>query len=466
MKNDQKVTRRNFLKTTVVGATGAFVAPLVVPSSVFGATAPSNRINVGVIGCGRIAREWDIPNFTKADDARIVAVCDIDTKRLADGKKFISDLYTKKLGSIYNDICTYDNHFELLKNKDIDAVMVCTPDHHHAKLAMDAVYAGKDVYLEKPASLTIAEGRAMSNAVNSTGRIFQHGTQQRSMSQFRIACELVRNGRIGQLKTLEIGKRSDPPGGETKEMPVPANLNYDAWLGSTPWVYYTEERVHPQHDYGRPGWLRCEQFGSGAITGNVIHHLDIAQWAMGTEYTGPIEITAKAEFPAPGSGLWDVHGVFQTEALYANGVRMYCGETDETKLDGLKLTGTEGWIFVCYGPYSVTASDPATITSQKTLQASDPNILLWKPGANDIHLEESADHHQNWLAAIRSRKQPVTNAEIAHRTTSVCMLQHIAMKMRRKLYWDPIRERFKNDDEANAMLSRVQRYPYNIQISY
>jgi predicted dehydrogenase len=194
----------------------------------------------------------------------------------------------------------------------------------------------------------------------------------------------------------------------------------------------------------------------------VIHHLDIAHWAMGMEYTGPIEISAQAEFPAPWSGLWDVHGKFSTEMRYPNGVRMYCFEVSQDKPDGLLMTGTEGWIFVAYGTYNITASDQTTITSQKTLIASDPKILAWKPGPNDIHIEESPEHHLNWLSCVRSRKQPLTNVEIAHRTTSACLLQHIAMKVPRKLYWDPIREHFKNDDEANAMLSRAQRYPYNI----
>ena len=220
--------------------------------------------------------------------------------------------------------------------------------------------------------------------------------------------------------------------------------------------------MHPQHDYSRPGWLRCEQFGAGMITGWGAHHFDIAHWAMDTEYSGPIEISAKAEFPAAGSGLWDVHGKYQSEMLYANGVRVYGMENNEAKPNGVLFTGTEGWIFVCRGNYTASANDPVAAASSKALQASDPKILTWKPGPNDIQLEQSADHHLNWLAAVRSRKQPITNAEIAHRSCSACLLQHIAMKLPRKLYWDTIRERFKNDDEANAMLSRAQRYPYNI----
>ena len=461
MKNNH-VSRRRFLKTTVAGAAGTFIVPTVVPSSVFGANAPSNRINIGAIGCGRISRDHDIPGVWKADDIRITAVCDLDSRRLDDAKKYVSDYYTKKSGKPYTDVRAYGNYLELLDNRDIDAVLISTPDHQHAKLAIDAVYAGKDVYLQKPTSLTISEGRAMSNAVNSTGRIFQIGSQQRSMPQFRIACELVRNGRIGQLKTVEVRLPGDPAGGKTEEMPVPANLKYDAWLGQTPWVYYTLDRVHPQHDYSRPGWLRCEQFGAGMITGWGAHHFDIAHWGMDTEYSGPIEISATAEFPAPDSGLWDVHGKFHSEMLYANGVKVYGMEDSKEKPNGVLFTGTDGWIFVCRGNYTASANDPKTAGSSSALQASDPKILAWKPGTNDIHLEVSADHHLNWLEAVRSRKQPITNAEIAHRSCSVCLLQHIAMKLPRKLYWDPLRERFKNDDEANVMLSRAQRYPYNI----
>jgi len=460
MKNNQQLSRRNFLKTTAAGAAGAFVVPFIVPSCVFKSNAPSNRINIGAIGCGRISRDHDMPGVWRDENVRITAVCDLDSKRLADAQKLVSEYYTKKLELPYNDVRTYENYLELLENKGIDAVLISTPDHQHAKLAIDAVNAGKDVYLQKPTSLTISEGRAMSDAVRSTGRIFQIGSQQRSVPQFRFACELVRNGRIGKLETVEVRLPGDPPGGNTEEMPVPENLNYDAWLGQTPWVYYTLDRVHPQHDYSRPGWLRCEQFGAGMITGWGAHHFDIAHWAMDTEYTGPIEITAEAIFPEPGSGLWDVHGKYQSEMLYANGVRVYGMENSKEKPNGVLFTGTEGWIFVCRGSYTASANDPETASSQKSLQASDPKILAWNPGPNDIQLEQSADHHINWLEAVRSRKQPITNAEIAHRSCSVCLLQHIAMKLPRKLHWNPATERFINDNEANAMLSRVQVHRY------
>ena len=211
----------------------------------------------------------------------------------------------------------------------------------------------KDVYLQKPASLTIAEGRAMSNAVMASGRILQVGSQQRSWKQFHRACELVRNGRIGEIKHVEIGLPGDPSGPDAPAMPIPANLNYDAWLGSTPEVYYTEMRVHPQNGFSRPGWLRCEQFGAGMITGWGAHHVDTAHWGMNTEYTGPVEVWGTAEFPT--HGLWDVHGKFLTHAVYANGVTM---DISGDFPNGIKFYGSEGWIFVTRDEM-VTPTDPA-----------------------------------------------------------------------------------------------------------
>jgi len=357
---------------------------------------------------------------------------------------------------VYDGVTGYLDYRELLKNQEVDAVLISTPDHWHALIAIHAVAAGKDVYLQKPASLTIAEGRAVSDAVRRSGRIFQIGSQQRSSPQFRLAAELVRNGRIGALKTVQVGLPGDPSGEEEPEMPVPPNLNYEMWLGSTPLVYYTEKRVHPQNGYDRPGWLRCEQFGAGMITGWGSHHIDCAHWAMGTEHTGPVEISGTAEFPA--RGLWNVHGNFKTEARYAGGVRMIVsGEFP----NGIRFEGTKGWLFVSRGDEQVTASDPvAKLQVSQALTAGDPRILTSTIGPDEIHLYESIDHHGNWLDCVRTRKQPIAPVEVAHRSCSACLLHHIAMKTRRTLYWDPEKERFKNDDAANAMLSRPQRAPY------
>jgi predicted dehydrogenase len=455
------VSRREFLKRAGTGVVAGSVLggfPAIVPSTVFGPHAPSNRLNIGQIGCGRIARVHDLPGTMHFDAAQVMAVCDLDSKRMEDGKRFVNEYYARKTGKPYDGVVGYTDFHELLANKDIDGVLISTPDHWHAIIAVAAVKAGKDVYLQKPASLTIAEGRAMADAVTRSGRIFQIGSQQRSSVQFRYAAELVRNGRIGRLETVKIGLPGDPAGPVEPEMPVPPNLNYDMWLGSTPVVYYTENRVHPQDSYDRPGWLRCEQFGAGMITGWGSHHLDCAHWAMDTEHTGPIEVWGHAEFPR--SGLWDVHGPFETHGLYANGVEMIVSGDFP---NGIRFEGTEGWIFVSRGNEQVTSSDPQSkLKDAQALAASDPKIITSAIGPKETHLYVSTDHHGNWLDCMRSRKPPITNAEIAHRSCSACLLHHIAMKLPRHLRWDPAAERFLGDDEADRLLVRAQRAPYAI----
>lgn len=451
------LSRRSLLKKSLIG-TAAAGFPLIVPSTVFGKNAPSNRINVAAIGTGRISRVHDMPDVLQYDSARIMAVCDVDINRANDAEKFVNAFYSKKTGTDYNGVAVYQNYRKMLDNKDIDAVIVSTPDHWHSHMAVHAVNAGKDVYLQKPASLTIADGRALSDAVQRTGQILQIGSQQRSWTQFRIACELVRNGRIGNLKEVYVGLPGDPSGNKEIAMPVPKNLDYDMWLGPTPEAYYTEKRVHPNQGYSRPGWLRCEQFGAGMITGWGAHHIDTAHWGMDTEYTGPTEIWGKAEFPK--SGLWNVHGIFRTEAKYANGVHMVVSNEIP---NGIKFVGDEGWIFVTRGDYRATDSDPvADSNGVKPLDASDPKILRSKILDNEIKFEVSDDHHGNWLDAIKSRKQPLAPAEIGHRACSTCLLHHMAMKVDRKLHWNPEKEKFINDPEADKMLSRPHRAPYVI----
>jgi predicted dehydrogenase len=461
-KNNSKISRRKFIESSAKAVAFTSVAlgfPSIVPSTVFGKNAPSNRINIGAIGNGRISRIHDLPGVWKFDQAQVMAVCDLDTKRAADAKVLVNDFYTKRMGKPFDGVTVYHDYRELIKNKDIDAVIISTPDHTHAMIAIAAARAGKHIYMQKPASLTISEGRIVSDIVQKSGVIFQIGSQQRSSTQFRYAAELVRNGRIGQLKTVYVGLPGDPSGDEEPEMPIPENLNYDMWLGSTPKVYYTEKRVHPQADYGRPGWLRCEQFGAGMITGWGSHHVDSAHWAMDTELTGPIEVWGKAEFPT--KGLWDVHGIFKTEALYKNGVHMV---VSNELPNGIKFEGTQGWIFVTRGSYQATASDPVPdAQGVKPLDASDSKIIKSEIGPNEIHLPVSTDHHGNWLESIKAKKQPIAPVEVAHRSCSTCLVHHIVMKLKRKVYWDPAKEKFTNDDEANTMLARAQRAPYIIQ---
>ena len=448
--------RRDFLRTGLAGFAGSVMGQMIVPNSVFGANAPSNRIYVGAVGMGRISRAHDMPETLKYPNTELVAVCDVDSKRAREGKEWVENYYQQNRKKSIKGVNAYGDYRELLADDGIDAVLISTPDHWHVIPAIDAARAGKDIYLQKPASLTIAEGRELSNVIHQTGRILQIGSQQRSVSpwpQFKRACELVRNGRIGEVHTIYIGLPGDPAGDVEPEMPIPDNLDYNFWLGPTPYVYYTEKRVHPQADYSRPGWLRCEQFGAGMITGWGAHHIDTAHWGMGTEFTGPIEIKAEAEFPD--KGLWNVHGDFKVEAKYANGVTLHIsGEYP----NGVKFVGSEGWIFVSRGSYSVTASDPAGVAENaKALNASDPAILTSEIGPDEIHLYESPEQHGNWLDCIRSRRQPVAPVEVGHRSCSACLVSHIAMKLPRTLYWDPVRERFRNDDEANSMLSRPRR---------
>jgi predicted dehydrogenase len=454
-----KISRRQFGKTSIVASGGILSFPMVLSSALFGKDAPSKKIQVAQIGCGRIAHEMDMPGILKHDIARIVAVCDVDSKRIAHAKKFVEDHYAKQKSSETAVVVKpYADFRELIKDPSIDAVAISTPDHWHSEIVVAAALAGKDVYVQKPLSMTIAEGRIVSDTVRAKNRIFQIGSQQRSDNpwpQFRRAVELIRNGRLGKLHTVRIGLPTDPSGKDEPEMPVPSNLNYEMWQGWTALAPYTEKRVHPQNDFGRPGWLRIDPYCLGMITAWGSHHVDIAHWGMDTELTGPIEIEGKAEFPK--AGLWNVHGAYHVEAKYANGVTV---TIDNKFPNGVRFEGADGWLFVSRGGGRATASDPTNTEGQAI--AASPKILESKIGSNEIHLHSSKDHHLDWLTSIQTRKPAATNGEIAHRSTSACILAWTAMKLGRKLRWNPEKEAFLNDDEANNMRSRAQRSPYGV----
>ena len=449
--------RRKFIGKTALGTIASVGLPSIVPASVFGKNAPSNKINIGQIGCGRIARSHDLIDTMAYDVANVIAVCDLDSKRMKDAKELVDKFYQEKKGKInYRGTKVYGDYREMLMDKDIDAVLISTPDHWHAQPAMEAAIAGKDIYLQKPTSLTVKEGRQLVNAVQKNKVILQVGTQQRAMPQFRIAAELVRNGRIGNLHTVKIGLPGDPSGPEALAMPIPKNLNFDMWLGSTPEVPYTEIGVHPQEGYGRPGWLRHENYGAGMITGWGQHHYDSAAWGMNTEMVGPISVQAIADFPK--SGLWNVHGDFMVKHEYDNGITVM---TSGGYPNGVRYEGSEGWIFVSRGAYVASSSDPvAQEKSKKALDASDPKILESKIGPNETHLYKIDDQHGNWLDCIQSRKDPISPVDMGHMACVVCLISHIAMKIPRKLHWNSKAERFINDDQANALLTRSQRKPY------
>ena len=438
------LTRRDFLKGSTLATAGAFLAPSIVPATVFGSNAPSERITIGVIGTGRIARTADIPEMLKIDGTQIVAVCDVDSKRVKDAKAQVDQYYSKKYGVVDAKGCgTFGDFRELLARDDIDAVMICTPDHWHSIPAIAAAAAGKDIFIQKPLSLTIAGGRAVSDAVTKAGRILQIGSQQRSHPKFRQACELVRNGRIGKLHTVKVGLPGDPGGQDEPEMPVPPNLDFDMWLGCTPVVPYTEKGVHPQKDYSRPGWLRIETYGAGMITGWGSHHLDTAQWGMGTELTGPISVEGEAEFPK--SGLWNVHGDFRLEYTYKNGVKVIAAD-NKRNAQGVRFEGSEGWIYV----------------KRWSIDAEPKSILTSKIADDEIHLHKSDNHKQDFIDAVKARTAPVAPVEVGHRSCTVCLLGQIAMKAGRKLKWDPDTERFVDDDAANKLLTRPMRAPWKI----
>jgi predicted dehydrogenase len=457
MNTASSTNRRNFLKRAG-GAAAAIGFPTIIPSRVLGAQAPGKLIQIAQIGCGRIGFEMDMPGVLKQTElARIVAVADFDSKRAGLAKKHVEESYAKSIKQTV-DVKAQQDYREILANKEVDAVMISTPDHWHAQLVVEAVLAGKDVYVQKPLSLTIGEGRLVSDVLKAKKSVFQIGSQQRSTAQFLRACQLVRNGAIGKIRSIKIGLPIDPAGGNPKEMPVPATFDYNSWLGATPQVYYTEDRCHPQQGFGRPGWLRLEQFGAGMITGWGSHHIDIAHWAMGTEHSGPSSVDAKATFPA-NTSFWNVHGKYQVVLKYANGVEM---TISDGLPNGVLFEGENGWIWVSRGGAAATASDPpASQKAAKAFNSSDPALEAADLTEHAVQLHKSPkwNHHLDWLEAMRERKEAVTTGEAAHRTCSVCLMASIAMKLGRPLQWDPATEHF-DDAEANQMLNRPERAPF------
>ena len=432
--------RRDFLKVT---AAGALAAPWIVPASVFGQNAPSNRIAMGMVGPGRMGR-GDLGDVLGRPEAHVIAVCDLDRNRVNDAKALVERLYAEqRADQTYSGCATHDDYRELVERPDLDAVLVCTPDHWHTMPAVAAIRAGKDVFLQKPLTYYIQEGRILSDAVKRYGRILQVGSQQRSDARFRQACELVRNGRIGKLRHIKVGFGLDPGTTPKSVMPVPDNLNYDMWLGPAMWAPYTEERVHPQRGYGRPGWLRIRDYGAGMITGWGSHHMDIAHWGMGIEESGPIEIEGHATFPK--DGLWNVHGPFSIDYLYPNGVTLSC-TGNEVNPQGVTFEGDDGWVYVRRG----------------AIDAHPKSLLDSVIGPNEIHLYRSRNHKGNWLECIRTRRDPVAPVENGHRSNSACLLGQIAMLLDRKIKWDPKTETFPNDPEATQYLMGAMRAPYTI----
>jgi predicted dehydrogenase len=396
-----------------------------------------------------------MPGVMKSGLADIVAVCDLDAARAEDGKKLLESMYRNSQRPV-PPISVHHHYQEILQRSDIDAVVISTPDHWHAEPAAAAILAGKDVYVQKPFTMTVAEGITLRDTVARTRRILQVGSQQRSWKQFRQACELVRSGRLGQIRRVEIGLPIDPTKADDPVQPVPEGFDYSQWVGPAEFAYYTEQRAHPRQGYSRPGWLRNESFCLGMITGWGSHHYDTMHWALDMESRGPSRVEGSADFPT--NTIWNVHGAYHVELTYPGDIRV----TVSDKLpNGLKFYGDEGWIWVTRDGQA-TASDPTS--GQKPLpplDASDPRLL--DPKGLRVELPRSDSHHKNWLESVRSRKQPLAPAHIAHRSSSACIVSWIAMKLKRPLNWDVKAERFVDDGEANALLTRVERAPYGVQ---
>lgn len=446
--------RRVFLHAAA-GAATSFGLSLALPTRLRAATPPGGRIRVGQIGCGRIARVHDLPGVLGSGLADVVAVCDLDAKRAADGRALIEKLYQEKGLGAAPAVSVLGHYRELLGRSDIEAVVISTPDHWHAQLALAAVRAGKDVYLQKPFTMTHAEGVLVRDEVQKSSRILQVGSQQRSMQQFRRAAELVRAGRIGAVRRVEIGLPIDPTQPDPARQPVPANLDYDAWLGSTPLVPYTEQRVHPQQDYSRPGWLRNEAYCLGMITGWGSHHFDSLHWALDCEHGGPSHVEGHGDFPK--NKVWNVHGAYDVRLTYPGGVQV---SVSDKHPNGLKFIGDEGWIWVTREGQT-TSSDPTGQSKGEPLPplAASKESLLDPKGVK-VELPQSKEHHANWLEAVRSRKTPLAPAAAGHLAATACIVSWIAMKLARPLTWDPKAEHFVNDKEANALLSRPERAPF------
>ena len=431
-KHAGNVSRRRFLKGAAASAGAGLLLPAVVPSSVFGAEAPSNRITMGCIGVGGRGT-WNLRNFIGRSEVRLLAVCDVDRSHAVRAKQAVDGRYGGADCGLYHDFR------DLLARDDIDAITVCTPDHWHALVTIAAAKAGKDIYCEKPLVNTVAEGRAVCDAVNRYGRVLQTGSHERSTYSIRFACELVRNGRVGKLHTIWVNlpvsahQTQIPP---QPVMPVPAGFDYDRWLGPAPWAAYTRRRCHGSFRY-------ILDYSGGEMTDRGAHVIDIAQLGNGTDDTGPVRFSGTGW--APTDGLFDTFMKYHFECTYAGGVKLI-GRSVEPR--GIKFEGTDGWVFVhIHG--GRLESEPASILKERV-------------GSGEFHIGYSVGHHQDFLNAIRSRQRTIAPPEVGNRTAAICHLVNIALLTGRELTWDPDNERIVGDSGAAAMLARPGREPWTL----
>lgn len=428
------LSRRRFLQVSSA-ATAAFAAPQVITSHLFGQRAPSNRITLGLIGAGNIGVAHLDTLLGYQDTVRVLGVCDVDRER----RESAADRVNREYGS--NDCRPYADFRELNRRPEIDAVLICTPDHWHALTALDAIRQGKDLYVEKPLTLTIAEGRALVDEARKYGRVVQHGTWQRSMKRFHDLVEFVRDGGLGKLQYVEclIGANNRHVGATWQPEAVPEGLDWDMWLGPAPWRPYTFFGCHYNFRF-------IAENASGQMTNLGAHCLDIGQWVLDMDRSGPVEIEGHGDYPT--SGLFTTPTRIDVTFRYANGVPMYC-RTD-LAVNGnntSRFFGERGWLDIGYSKMS----------------ASDPNLLRAMQAPNKrVQVPSSKNHYEDFFAAMRSRQRTIADAETAHRTTTVCNLGQIAMALGRKLRWDPVKEEFVGDEMANRLRSRPMRAPWSL----
>jgi predicted dehydrogenase len=402
--------------------------------------AANDKIVFGAIGIGSPQsrnRHLILNDLLKkhGEKAEVVAVCDVDRSH--------REKAAKEIGP---DVKAYEDFRQLLDRKDINAVTIATPDHWHVLIAIDALRKGKDVYCEKPLALTIVEGQALCKVQKETGKVFQVGSQQRSDTRFRLACELVRNGRIGKVNTVETRIGSNPTSPEIPQAPVPDGLNWNFWLGPTPMVDYMMvkqgDKVFTRCHYEFRWWY---EYSGGKMTDWGAHHNDIAQWALGMDESGPVAVEATGTEPAKDDHHYNCHPDFEITYTYANGTKLLCRSKGE---NGIKFTGDDGkWIFV----------------SRSKIEASDKKLLDEPLPTGATRLYVSNDHMGNFLDCIKNRKECICTAQIGHRSVTVCHLGVIALRTGKKLKWDPAKEIF-DDVEANKMLSRAMRAPWKLEV--
>ena len=438
MRSNQ-YTRRKFLKGALATA-GGLALPTFIPARALGLdghVSPSNRIVMGCIGWGQIS-PGNVSGLMAFPEVQYIAGCEVDAPRLKACTKFIVDGYAAQ-GIKAEGIKEYHDFRDMMANPEIDAVNIGTPDHWHALQTIAACKAGKDVFCQKPLSLTIDEGKKMVEAVRRYGRVLQVGSQSRSLEGVQHACELVLNGRLGKLTGVKVGLPETPYMGMEKEMPIPEGFDYEMWLGPAPWAPYTEKRCHITYR-----WIL--DYSDGMIADWGAHQINIAQWGMGRMLSGPVEIEpVMADCVFPRDGLSTAATKFTFICTYDDGVKM---EVSTKHPGGVTFEGEKGTISTGHGGWS--KSDPA-------------NLLTSKIGPNEKKLYPYVpDHHRNFVDCVFTRAEPNTPVEDGHRTATICHMGNIAMLLGRKLKWDPVAEHFVGDDEANRMMSRPMREPWSL----